>query len=173
MDGETDLAVACSPKSNEKLTVRHRVVTPTCVIMSPNHVLARRHRIGFDELGRFPVARSSDAVIDEMIGMRAAVLGIDLDFSFESNYCDGLFGHCADSDAIMFASPMCAESWIARGELVAIPLVNAELFECSIEVLTLSGRRLPAYVEAWIEFLIQNLPAARAAGSLEAVKVIG
>ena len=162
IDGEADLAITIAAGTNAKLTVRHRAVINTCVVLSPRHPLGKRRHLGLEELCPFPIARSSDTIIGELIEKRAAVHGIELDLAYESNYCDGLFVHCARSDAVTFSSSLCAANWITRGELVAIPFVNSELFECGIEVLTLTGRKFPVYVEAWIGFLIERLTAALA-----------
>ncbi|WP_448040571.1 LysR family transcriptional regulator [Bradyrhizobium liaoningense] len=166
IDGDADLAVAHAVGRDDRLMVRHRVIVPTYVVLSPKHPLGKRRRIELEELSRFPVARSSDTIIGEVISRRAAVQGIDLDLAYESNYRDGPFGYCSRSDAVTFASSVCAANWVARGELVAIPFANPELFECSIEVLTLTGRKLPSYVDALIDFLVARLPALQAAGSL-------
>lgn len=157
--GEADLGIAYALGNHPGVIVRHRAITPTFVILAPKHQLGRRKLIRLEELDGLPVATSRDSTLRGMVSRRAAVLGVHFDIVYESDYSDGLFNYCASGEALAFASRFSAARWMARGELRAVPLADAELFERSIEVQTMAGRTLPGYVEDWIRFLLGRLPA--------------
>lgn len=157
-EGTADVGIAYALGVHPGISVKHRVVVPTCVILSSKHRLSRRKRLSLDEVKDLPVATSHDTTVRDMINLRSAVVGVRFNVVFECDYSDGLFNYCSAGEAITFASRLSAANWIRRGELSAVPLVDARLYERNVEIQMMEGRTLPGYVEEWIEFLIKRLP---------------
>jgi len=159
-DGSSDVGVAFVVATHPGVEVKHRSVVPLYALMSPKHPLGRRKHVSLHELQEFPFATSRDTTVRGMINLRAAILGFQPKIVFECDYSDGLFSFCSTGEAVTFGSPLSAANWINRGELVAIPLFDAQLYERNLEIQSMEGRTLPAHIEEWIGFLVRHLAEA-------------
>jgi DNA-binding transcriptional LysR family regulator len=168
--GEVDVGVAFASGLHPGVIVKHRIIVPTCVILSSSHPLASRKTLSLEEIRSHPVATSMRSTVREMLNLRSAVAGIQLNVVFECDYSDALFDYCSSGDAITFATEISAWNWIARGQLVAIQFENPKLFERNIEIQAMEGRTLPTYVEDWIEFLASRLARGSNGPSIVSVK---
>lgn len=158
--GEVDVGIAFASGLHPGVAVKHRIIVPTCVILSSSHPLASRKTLSLEEIRDYPVATSMRSTVRDMIDLRSAVAGIQLNVVFECDYSDALFNYCSVGDAITFATEISVWNWISRGELVAVQFENPMLFERNIEIQAMEGRTLPTYVEDWIEFLASKLSGA-------------
>ena len=156
-EGDVDLGVAYSSGQHPGVSVTHRRLFPACVILSAKHPLAGKSAIDLRDLERFSIATSRDTTMREIINFRASLVGVRLDVVFECDYSDGLFQYCSSGEAVTFASSSSVANWVARGELVAVPLVDTKLFERNIEIQVMDRRTLPAHVEAFIDYLVSRL----------------
>ena len=156
-EGDVDLGVAYSSGQHPGVSVTHRRLIPACVILSAKHPLAGKSAIDLRDLERFSIATSRDTTMREIINFRASLVGVRLDVVFECDYSDGLFQYCSSGEAVTFASSSSVANWVARGELVAVPLVDTKLFERNIEIQVMDRRTLPAHVEAFIDYLVSRL----------------
>jgi DNA-binding transcriptional LysR family regulator len=155
--GEVDVGVAFASGLHPGVLVRHRIIVPTCVILSASHRLAGSKTLTLEQIRDYPIATSMRSTVRNMIDLRSAVAGIELNVVFECDYSDALFDYCSSGDAITFATEVSVRNWISRGQLVAIQFKDPKLFERNIEIQAMEGRTLPAYVEDWIGFLATKL----------------
>jgi len=156
MLGEVDIGVAYSLIPAEGVDVIFSKSAPLCAVMSPSHPLAGRDILSLHEIAAYDLvmsgADSSTRTLVDYCCMRAR---IELNYIFISDYSSALQHYIRDYEAITLAGELVVRYAVERGDVVAIPLEDSDIYERTVQIYTMQGRQLPRSVEQFAQLLIQ------------------
>ncbi|WAI80927.1 MULTISPECIES: LysR family transcriptional regulator [Achromobacter] len=156
MLGEVDLGMAYSMLPTDGVDVIFSKSAPLYAVMSPTHPLANREILSLQDIAAHDVvmsgADSSTRTLVDYCCMRAR---IELNYVFISDYSGALQHYIRDFQAITLAGKLAVWFAVERGDVVAIPLTDSDIYDRMVQIYTMQGRQLPRSVEAFAELLIQ------------------
>lgn len=156
MLGEVDLGMAYNMLPTEGVDVIFSQSAPLYAVMSPTHPLARREILSLHDLAAHDVvmsgADSSTRTLVDYCCMRAR---IELNYVFISDYSGALQHYIRDYQAITLAGKLVVWYAIERGDVVAVPLTDSDIYERMVQIYTMQGRQLPHSVQKFAQLLIE------------------
>jgi DNA-binding transcriptional LysR family regulator len=151
-DGEVEIGVAFTRPPAPDIKVVYRKRESLLAVMSPDHALARLRNLSLEQIAGWPVAlprRASGS--RQLIDTACVKAGVTLQPTLESNSMELLRNYALSGQGVTFLSRLiCLEALQSRA-LIARKLSDPIMNSGSLELVTLSGRKLPLAAE---EFLI-------------------
>jgi len=156
MLGEVDLGMAYSMLPTEGVDVLFSQNAPLYAVMSPSHPLAGRDMLSLHDIAAHDVVLSggdsSTRTLADYCCMRAR---IELNYVFTSDYSGALQHYVRDYQAITLAGKLTVWYAMQRGDVVAIPMADSDIYERRVQVYAMQGRKLPHSVERFARLLIE------------------
>lgn len=154
--GEVDLGMAYSLAPSEGVDVVYSQRAPLCAILSPDHPLAKKKILTLHEIAGYDVVMSTtDSSTRMLVDYCCMHARIELNYIFTSDYSGALQHYVRDYNAITLAGAITVRYAIRRGEVVAIPLTNSDLYDRAMQIYAMSGRQLPKSVERFLALMIE------------------
>lgn len=161
LNDDVDLILVHQPSASDQLAVLASIVQPLCAVMRPDHPLATRESVRIADCQKYPLALSDTSFASRrMIDAIAAKSSVGLHISMQASTIHSLKEFTKASGAICFQFKIGTLSEVARGELVAIPLVDRALSGTSLSLVCRAGRVLPVAPQAFARTLQQMLELA-------------
>ena len=160
LDDRTDLMLAHDPPRDPGLAVMADIAQPLCALLRPDHPLAGRKIVRFDDCLRYPLALGDESfgsrrLIDPLLDRSAGKAEI----VFVSNSVESLKAATRRTGAISFQFEAGTRRDAFRGELVARPLSDRSLASGRLVLAARSSRVLPIASAAFAESLAAALNA--------------
>jgi DNA-binding transcriptional LysR family regulator len=151
---EVDLMFALNPPSSPDMSIIARSPQPTCALVAPSHPLARRKQVTLAECLPYPlilptVGMGGRTLLDQLLARSS----IAADPLLVSNSLEAMKGLARNSQAVCFQLLMGTRRDSTLGELVAIPLADAEMGAGTVILASREGRTLPAAATAFVDTL--------------------
>jgi DNA-binding transcriptional LysR family regulator len=166
-EGKDDIGVGYGLSAPEGVHVEYAGVLPVCAVMPPDHPLADREKVSMQEVAEHPVAlMGHGSTIRFIIDLCCMHEHIALDVVMTSNNISALQHMSRSWGVIFFSSRLTVQAALQRGELVALPITNADLHQRHFHIQTMQGRALPASVTRFVEAIVQQVQGEGGAGVL-------
>jgi DNA-binding transcriptional LysR family regulator len=161
--GEVDVGMTYALAPVEGVNVIYTRRAPLYAIMSPRHPLAQYKEVSLRDIAPHTVViyadtNSTRALVDYCCMHEK----IELDYVLTSNYSGALQHFIRDFDALTLSGTLTVTHAIDRGDVVAIPVKNADLYDRTIQIHTMQGRDLPHSIERFIALIIEMADASHA-----------
>ncbi|MDQ2140718.1 LysR family transcriptional regulator [Alcaligenaceae bacterium C4P045] len=158
MEGESDIAVTFSVEPEPGIAVRHAIQSSVMAVMAKGHPLAGRKAVSMAEIEAYPLALTDKGSITrKMFDHSRGMAGVFVEPAVTTNYAGSLQAMVRESDSILLAGYVSMADRLARMDLVAVPLTDAEMHFRSVQIQVMTGRQLPERMEAFIEMVTQAL----------------
>ncbi|CAM3871091.1 LysR family transcriptional regulator [Bordetella flabilis] len=159
-EGKDDIGVSYGLSAPEGVHVQYVGILPVCAIMPPEHPLAARATVSMQEVAAHPVAlMGHGSTIRFIVELCCMHEGIDLNVIMTSNNMGALQNFSRTYGPIIFGSRLTVQAAIQRGELVAVPITNADLHQRHFHIQTMLGRELPASITRFVQAIIKEVAA--------------
>jgi DNA-binding transcriptional LysR family regulator len=160
-EGKDDIGVSYSLSAPEGVEIQHEGILPVCAIMPPSHPLAGRRAVSMQEVSDYPVAlMGHGSTIRFIVDLCCMHEGIELDVVMTCNNMGALQNLSRIYGPVIFASRLTVMAGIERGELVALPLTNADAHQRHFHIQTMQGRDLPPSVRRIVQAIVRDVAAA-------------
>ncbi|ARP83455.1 LysR family transcriptional regulator [Bordetella genomosp. 8] len=160
-EGKDDIGVSYSLSAPEGVQIEHVGILPVCAVMPPDHPLAGRPLLSMQEIAGYPVAlMGHGSTIRFIVDLCCMHEGIELNVVMTSNNMGALQNLSRNYGPIIFGSRLTVLAGIQRGELVAVPLTNADLHQRHFHIQTMLGRELPSSVTRIVQAIVRDVTAA-------------
>ncbi|AYR19509.1 LysR family transcriptional regulator [Alcaligenes faecalis] len=160
--GQSDLAITFSTRPVSNVTVHYVHRSPALAVMRNNHPLANQARLTLQELKDYPIALTdTNTSTRKLFDMACNLSGLQIEPVLNSNYAEALHSYVRNSWGILFASYVSIADRLKRNQLVAIPVVDAEMHSRSIQVQLMKGRLLPSSIKDFINLIVHDLEENR------------
>ncbi|GAB3564177.1 LysR family transcriptional regulator [Spelaeicoccus albus] len=157
-DGAADLAVTFNLAIERGVEIVHSAPAPLMAVVRPGHVLASYDVVGLRDLLKFPVALNTPNTTNRrLIDVVTASNGAPIDPVLVCDNPDATVRFISCSDAVSLLGAITIIKDLENGEVVAIPLREKELRQRTLQVQTAAGRRLPAAVQGFVDFVVAEL----------------
>lgn len=157
-EGEADVGMTFNVEQGKGVDVRHSRRAPVYAVMASAHPLADRAIVSLDDLRRYPLALTGAATTTRrLFELGCALDSVTIEPALSSNYSGALNVFVQQSNAIMLSGYVSVAWRLADGNLVAIPISNAELQSRTLQIQVMQDRLLPPAVEAFIAALAAEL----------------
>jgi DNA-binding transcriptional LysR family regulator len=129
-----------------------------CALLAPDHPLAGRDTLRLRDCHEFPIVLADETLAGRSL-IEATLAKASLHFRpvLVTNMIQVMKQFVRNDHAICFQFRIGAEAEIARGELVAIPLVDPPLAQTQLLLVARRGRVLPVAAAAFAEMLCRRL----------------
>lgn len=136
---------------------------PVFAVMAPDHPLAGSKTLSMRDIGQYPVAlMGPGSTIRFIIDLCCMHEKIELNVAMTCNNQGAIQTSCQQWGAISFSGDLTVMTSTERGELIAIPMSNADLHQRNMHIQTMAGRQLPPSVTRFVEALTAHIDAAYA-----------
>lgn len=153
--GEVDLGMAYSLAPVDGVNVVYSKRAPLFAVMSPRHPLATRSEVTLQDIAQYSVVMSSHSNSTRaLVDFCCMHEKIELDYVLTSDYSGALQHFIRDFEGLTLAGTLTVSHAVQRGEVVAIPLSSADVYDRTIQIHTMQGRQLPRSIEQFIELAI-------------------
>lgn len=148
---DVELGLGFNLSGTPHLDVAARVREPVMAIMRPDHPLAKARELSLARIAGWPIAVSAPhSGTRRILDAAAASAGVVLQPALDTNSIELQHRFALGGQGIAFLSALaCIDSLKAR-RLVAVRVADAGLNSGSIDIVTLSGRKLPVAAEEFI-----------------------
>lgn len=153
-DGEADVALVYNAIPDKRLTTIVELPDPLCVVVAPDHPLAKSRSLELRE-----VLEHSVGIPEKHFGIRrlldAAVTAEKLQFTaaLVSNSIEALKGFAQFGGGATFLPKLPTRRELDRRVLISIPILEDTFQKSAHHVCVQTNRRLPAAVQAFIQEL--------------------
>ncbi|TCV00571.1 LysR family transcriptional regulator [Paracandidimonas soli] len=156
--GESDMAITFSTRPVSNVTVHYAHRSPALAVMHKNHPLAQRSRLSLMELKEYPIALTDASTSTrKLFDMACNMNGLQIEPILNSNYAEALHAYVRNGLGVLFASYVSIADRLARNDLVAIPVTDAEMHSRSVQVQLMKGRLLPSAIKEFIDLIVRDL----------------
>ena len=161
-DGRSDVGISFHAQPDAAVRFVRRTRDPLAALVHPNHSIAGRLQITLTELLSYPVA-----VPDAGFGIRRLIdeqcrrLGHSMTPALETNSIEALRGFARSGAGVTMLPGMSFLREIRQGEIVAIPISDRALNQCSMDISVLAGRHLPTAISQFISHLDVEFMSAK------------
>lgn len=161
-DGDADIGVSFHAQPNPDVRFVRRIPDPLKALVHPTHVLARRRRTTLKEILTFPIAVPEPGFgIRRLIDEQCRRLGHSLSPALETNSIEALRGFARSNAGVTLLPGMSVQREVRAGDVLAVPISDRALNECSMDLSVLAGRTLPTAVSEFLALLERELTTAR------------
>ena len=160
-EGEDDIGVSYNLSPPQGVHIQYARRMPVFAMMAPDHPLAGRPTLWMREIGDHPVAlMGPGSTIRFIIDLCCMHAQIELNIALTCNNQSAIQTSCLRWGAIGFSGDLTVMTATERGELVAIPMADAELHQRNVHIQTMAERQLPASVSRFVESMVLHMDAA-------------
>jgi len=161
-DGRSDIGISFHAQPDAAVRFVRRLRDPLAALMHPDHTLANRRQITLTEILPHPVALPEQGFgIRRLIDEQCRRLGHSLAPALETNSIEALRGFARSGAGLTMLPGMSYQREIRSGEIVAVPISDRALNQCSMDVSVLTGRHLPSAITQFLAALDKEALAAR------------
>jgi DNA-binding transcriptional LysR family regulator len=154
-DGSADLAITYSLGPEKGVQVEFSRQQPIYALMTSDHPLAGRVEVELAELVDYPLALMDEgATIRTLFDVCVGVEGLTFEPALVSNYSAALQSFVGLYGGVTLVGPLTIRRSLAQERLTAIPISNPELRRRSVQIQSMTRRRLPEAVSAFLGHLI-------------------
>lgn len=159
-DGDVDLGIAFSTKPSEGVQIEYSARSQIHALMHRRHPLSKRKSLMLADLQPYPMALKEEGSTQrQLVDLCCQLEGLSLNPVLTSNDSGSLQQFVFRSDAIALTSKVSEQYELQKGELISIPLLNAELAQRNVQVLTMAGRILPINVRRFVDLIALKMAA--------------
>jgi DNA-binding transcriptional LysR family regulator len=157
-DGTADLAVCFSIAPEKDIHVQYSQRAPIFALVRSDHPLGSRESVSLADLAAWPLAIDQQGVtIRQLFDIACSLEGLVFEPVFVSNYHAALQSFVRQTDAFTLTGYVTVRSRLKADGLAAVPIVNPELHQRTLQVQTMAGRMLPQPVIAFVDLLRQAI----------------
>lgn len=157
-DGEADIGIMVSTRSEHGLSVELRHPAPVMAVVAHDHPLAQRRHLSLAQLVEYPLALPDPtSTLRQLLDISLSRQGLPCHAAITSDHLYPLVHYVAATKAVTFCGETALRLHLESGTVRAIPLRDREMSERHFEVHTMAGRQLPPAVRAFIDHLRQKL----------------
>lgn len=157
-NGEADIGLSIGMTSSRGVVVEARVPAPIYAIMSPTHALAGKKSLSLKQLVAQPIVlQGAESIVRQLIDVSMSRQQLHCEAVCTSKSVDVLIGLARAGEAIAFSGELAVRGLVQHGELVAVPLVDREMHERHVEILTVAGKTQSTECRAFIDFAADRL----------------
>lgn len=161
-DNRVDIGVSFHAQPDAAVRFVRRFRDPLLALVHPKHGLARRRKVALREVLSLPIAVPEAGFgIRRLIDDQCRRLGESLVPALETNSIEALRGFARSGAGVTFLPGMSFQRELRHGEVVAIPLADRVLNQCSIDIGVLVDRHLPATIAAFVAMLSREFAKRR------------
>lgn len=158
-DGEDDIGIAYGlrPAVDVNLQFSRRIRILALVAM--NHPLAQRGAVTVADLAPYPIGQMTiGTTIRTMVDLCCMHENVSLATTFVSNNVTALQNFCLHrANAVIFSGEFNAASIVKQCSLVALPLIDAQLHQRHMQIISMKGRSLPNSAKRFLDLLIAHI----------------
>jgi DNA-binding transcriptional LysR family regulator len=157
-EGEADIGVTVSMRSEHGLAVELRHPSPVLAVMAPQHPLARRRQLTLAQVVADPLALPAPvSTLRQLLDISCSRQGLPCEAVCTSDHLYALVHSAAATEAVTFCGEAALHLHLQQGMVRAIPLRDREMNERHVEVHTMAGRHLPEAARAFIDQLKRTM----------------
>ena len=158
LEDAVDLVLVHDPQPSDQLKVLASVRQPLCAMMRPGHPLAHLPVLRLTDCQKYPVALGNQSFGSRrLIDAIVARSSISLKVVLQASTVQSLQEFSRQTDAVSFQYQIGTRREVARGDLVAIPLVDRSLAQTRLVLAARSGRMMPIASQSFANLLEQTL----------------
>lgn len=158
LEDAVDLVLVHDPQPSDQLKVLASVRQPLCAMMRPGHPLAHLPVLRLTDCQKYPVALGNQSFGSrQLIDAIVARSSISLKVVLQASTVQSLQEFSRQTDAVSFQYQIGTRREVARGDLVAIPLVDRSLAQTRLVLAARSGRMMPIASQSFANLLEQTL----------------
>ncbi len=163
-DGKTDIGISFHAQPDASVRFVRRFRDPLACLVHPGHELAGRRHVALTEILAHPVAVPEAGFgIRRLIDDQCRRQGHSMLPALETNSIEALRGFARAGAGITLLPGMSFQREVRFGEVVAIPIADRALNQCSMDISVLAGRHIPATIQHFVSALELEFNAAKAA----------
>lgn len=157
-DGAADLAVTFNLAIDPGVKIINSRSAPLVAVMRNGHPLAAESVVSIQHLLSYPMALSAQNTTNRRLFDLVSTSGRHgVEPVFVCDNPDALLSFIQEGDAVTLMGKITTHRDLARGDVVAIPLMEKELWQRNLQVQTKAGRELPTALATFVEFLVAGL----------------
>lgn len=157
-DGAADVAVTFNLAIDPGVKIISSRPAPLVAVMRSGHPLADESTVSLQHLLSYPLALSAPNTTNRrLFDLVSASERRAVEPVFVCDNPDALLSFIRDGDAVTLLGQITIHRDLAKGDVVAIPLKEKELWQRNLQVQTKAGRELPAALATFVEFLVAAL----------------
>ena len=161
-DGRTDIGISFHGQPDAAVRFVRRTRDPLAALVHPDHALASRRRIALTEILSHPVAVPEAGFgIRRLIDEQCRRLGHSMTPALETNSIEALRGFARSGAGVAMLPGMSFQREVRQGEIIAIPISDRALNQCSMDISVLAGRHLPVGISQFLALLDNELMKAK------------
>ena len=158
LEDAVDLVLVHDAAPSDQLKVLASVRQPLCAMVRPGHPLAHLPALRLTDCQKYPVALGNQSFGSrQLIDAIVARSSISLKVVLQASTVQSLQEFSRQTDAVSFQYQIGTRRAVARGELVAIPLVDRSLAQTRLVLAVRTGRTLPIASQSFATLLEQTL----------------
>ncbi len=156
LDGEADIAVTYSLTQVQGLAILHREPAPICALMRREHPLASRTLLSLAELQPYPLALAEEgSTIRQLFDIACSLRGLLFAPVFTSHSLGAVYRFTQQStDIVSLTGLLTVQNRAQEDGMTLVQMAETELHQRSLQIQAMAGRRLPASVSAFVDFLV-------------------
>jgi DNA-binding transcriptional LysR family regulator len=164
LDGAADIAVTYSLTPAEGLAILHREAAPICALMRREHPLAGRSLLSLHELQPYPLALAEEgSTIRQLFDIACSLRGLLFAPVFTSHSLGAVYRFTQQSaDIVSLTGFLTVQNRAQEDGLTLVQMAETELHQRSLQIQAMAGRRLPASVSAFVDFLVAEMRRSQA-----------
>lgn len=157
-DGRTDIGISFHAQPDAAVRFVRRLRDPLAALVHPGHALATRRQITLLEILSHPTAVPEPGFgIRRLIDDQCRRLGQSLTPALETNSIEALRGFARSGAGISMLPGSSFQREIRQKAVVAIPITDRALNQCSMDISILTGRHLPIAISKFLELLDKEM----------------
>lgn len=157
-DSTVDVGISFHAQPDAAVCFVRRIRDPLAALVRPDHILVGRRQVTLTEILSFPVALPEPGFgIRRLIDDQCRRLGQSVTPVLETNSIEALRGFARAGMGVTMLPGMSFQREIRHGDVVAIPISDRALNQCSMDVSVLAGRQLTAAITHFVAMLDQQL----------------
>ena len=168
--GDVDVVLKYCIAPEPGLAIMHQQPSPILALVSPHHPLGRVRKIDIVQLLRHDLAMpDKGTTVRRAFDLCCSSKGLQYNPVYTGNAAC-LLQLATQGEAVMLSGYEGAAHFIHAGLLCAVPIVEAQLQDRSLHVLTLEGRTLSANAAAFVAHLVRAVKQTSQAKPLRSAK---
>ncbi|CAB3756895.1 LysR substrate-binding domain-containing protein [Paraburkholderia humisilvae] len=146
------MCFSIAPEKDINVLVSQRA--PIFALVRSDHPFASRESVSLADLAAWPLAIDHQGVtIRQLFDISCSLEGLVFEPVFVSNYHAALQSFVRLTDAVTLTGYLTVRSRLTPDGLAAVPIVNPELHQRTLQVQTMAGRTLSQTLQAFVELL--------------------
>lgn len=161
-DSTVDVGVSFHAQPDAAVRFVRRLRDPLAALVHPDHALAGRRQVSLTEILSFPIAVPEPGFgIRRLIDEQCRRLGQSMTPALETNSIEALRGFARSGAGVTMLPGRSVQREIRQGEVIAVPISDRALNQCSMDVSVLAGRHLPTAISQFLAVLERELVSSK------------